>query len=223
MDMLCARRPGNDGGKKTRRFERVGIPEQLAQLDTDSLKKLQKNLLALMVMKTRYPNKSESMVADELAFLACLYRQEGRYLLADACPKDYKTMLMVLESTNTVLWGEEVYYQQCPCGLVYRNCSRGDFSSATECPDCGTTRWDCLQCHKNICMQTNKINNMLHTVNCRKGKAHTLIYHPVTNFLKGSMGVPELAQQIGAWRSRISSDETMRVGTIVQCMLAYSS
>jgi DNA-directed RNA polymerase subunit F len=140
MEALNARRPGHDGGRRARRFERVGMPQELAQLDPDSLKKLYKNLLALLVMKTRYPNKSESMVADELAFLACLYRQEGRYVMADACPKNYKEMLMVLETTRTAYWDEEVYYEQCPCGLVYRNCSRGDFRSADVCPDCGTIR-----------------------------------------------------------------------------------
>lgn len=139
MDALRARQPGSDGGKNTRRFEKVALPEDLATLDSGSRMQLRKILLDLLVTKTRSPAMSESMVSSGLALAIALCRDEGKHALANAIPTDYKTMLSVLEFFG-IHWDTEVYYVQCLCGFIYRNCTRGDYSKATACPDCKIVR-----------------------------------------------------------------------------------
>ena len=128
--------PGNDGGVKTRRFQRRTYPEQHEQ----HWLLMMTEMLEFFIIKTTSGSTTENCVEQFLEQKKHSFERLGLHDLAEAVPTSYKGMLTALQDSGICCWDEEVYYDQCPCGTLYRNSTRGDFSKLQACHDCDRSR-----------------------------------------------------------------------------------
>ena len=148
---------------------------------------------------------SQSMSEYDVGgFLTCMAAQKRRE--ADAAPTQagrdaalrqaavmpttYKQLLTVLRNANVAEWMPEVHYSSCiRSGYIFRDTGAEDedFRGPGSCPHCPA---------QEACKRTS------------------FIYLPISEFIRRIFLIPELAQQIGSWKERISTDGTMRVRTV---------
>ena len=97
-------------------------------------------LLEFFIIKSTSGSTSEKTIEKFLLQKKASFDRLGFHTLADAVPTSYKGMLTALLDSGICCWDEEVYYDQCPCGTLYRNSTRGDFSKLQACHDCDRAR-----------------------------------------------------------------------------------
>ena len=138
--------PGQgDGGDSRRRFERVGYPrtafENLPEWDQHFLLA---RLVEILCQKTAASSPlSGTIIQRQLGSLRqCLIDEEtkdpSRHCRSAAVPDSYGGLMTLLWDSSVGHWGEEIYYDLCTCGFIWR----GEYKDAIRCCNkgCGEPR-----------------------------------------------------------------------------------
>ncbi|GAX72943.1 hypothetical protein CEUSTIGMA_g398.t1 [Chlamydomonas eustigma] len=174
------RQPGKDGGKSVPRFHREGYANLEHAKEAD-LKLVLLDCLECLLMKTRHANMTERALADILKKVKIGYERTGKHSLANLIPSSFKSLLSMLTDSGLCSYCQLIEYCQCPCGQVYRCKDQHE----TSCPN--------VKCKRP-----------------RDTSCNTLLVSPLEGWLKNCFDIPILAEALGSWRDRQSTDGIMR-------------
>ena len=142
------RRPGKDVGILKPRCEEASFPVHVTEHVWDSI---ETELVEMLYKKTSQCRTEASITTDLKLRIKTLNEEapksEVSAMKAVAFPS-YKGMLCMLTHYGTCKWDEEVYYDMCPCGFIYRT----DHRDAQICPLCNTSRCAGLSVCVCVCM-----------------------------------------------------------------------